>query len=80
MKLCMVLITTKALKSCLKLLLEKFNNQEFSYPGKGDTSSPGPHPPKPWPFRPQRILSTLLMLLILSFYKSFLLFELLQKH
>ena len=32
MELCMVLITTKELKSCLKLRLEKFNHQEFSYP------------------------------------------------
>ena len=26
--------------------LERFKNQKFSYPGEGDTHSPGPHPPR----------------------------------
>ena len=25
--------------------LERFKNKKFSYPGEGDTPSPGPHPP-----------------------------------
>ena len=36
--------TTKSLKSGLKTRLE-VKNQKFSYPGEGDTPSPGPHPP-----------------------------------
>ena len=26
--------------------LERFQNKKFSYPGEGDTSSPGPFPPR----------------------------------
>ena len=58
-ELCMVWITTKALKSGLKLHLERFKNQKFSYPGKGDTPSPGPHPPQPRPYGPRRVSSAL---------------------
>ena len=43
-ELCMVLITTKALKSGLKLRLKRFKNQKISFPGKGDALSPGPLP------------------------------------
>ena len=35
--------TTKSLKSDLKMRLERFKNRKFSYPGEGDTPSPGPH-------------------------------------
>ena len=39
----------KTIKSGLKTRLERFKNQKFSYPGEGDTPSPGPHPPRPGP-------------------------------
>ena len=48
--------------------LEKFKNEKFSYPGKVDTPSPGPHPLQPWSFVPWHIPSMLLMSLILPFY------------
>ena len=38
---CMVSITTKALKSGLKMRLARCINQKFSYPGKGDIPSFG---------------------------------------
>ena len=39
----------KSIKSGLKTRLERFKNQKFSYPGEGDTPSPGPHPPRRGP-------------------------------
>ena len=42
-KLCMVSITTKALKSGLKMRLARCINQKISYPGKGDIPSFGSH-------------------------------------
>ena len=42
--LCMVWITTIALKSGLKMYLEKLKNKKFSYPEKVDTPSLGPIP------------------------------------
>ena len=36
--------TTKSLKSGLKSRLERLKNRKFSYPGEGDTPSPGPYP------------------------------------
>ena len=49
----------KSLKSGLKTGLERFENQTFSYPGEGDTASPGPHPPQPRPYGPRRVSSAL---------------------
>ena len=60
-ELWMVWITTKALKSGLKLRLKRFKNQKIPYPGKGNTPSPGPPPQQPWLFRPWQIPSTLLV-------------------
>ena len=51
----MVSITTKALKSDLKLRLARFENLKFSYLGKVDISSPGPYPLQPWPSVPWHI-------------------------
>ena len=39
----------KSIKSGLKTRLERFKNQKFSYPGEGDTPSPGPHPTRRGP-------------------------------
>ena len=74
-ELCMVLITTKELKSGLKMWLERFKNLKISYPGNGDTPSLGSlSPPQPWPFGPWHIPSTLLISfysnLYLNFYKK----------
>ena len=59
-----------ALKSGLKMHLEKFKNEKFSYPGKVDTLSPGPHPLQHWSFVPWHIPSMLLMSLVLPFYPN----------
>ena len=47
----------KLSKSGLKMRLGRFKNQKFSYPGEGDTPSPGPHPPQPRPCGPRRVHS-----------------------
>ena len=39
----------KSIKSGLKTRLKRFKNKKFSYPGEGDTPSPGPHPPRRGP-------------------------------
>ena len=43
----------KNVKSGLKTCLERFKILKFSFPGEGDTPSPGPYPPHPRPFGPR---------------------------
>ena len=46
-------------KSGLKMRLERFKIQKFSYPGKEETPFPGPYPPQPLPFGPRRVFTPL---------------------
>ena len=77
------LITTKALKSGLKMRLARFKNQKFPTQGKGTSLPLDPHPLQPWLFLPRHVQVHYwcfpIPTFILPFIKSFVWFELLQK-
>ena len=81
-ELYMVSITTKKLKSGLKMRLARLLNKKISYPGKGDIPSYG-SPSQPQSFAVRHVPRILLMFsysnLYLSFCKELCMVKLLQK-